>query len=269
MTTTTTSSIRPATLALNDIVAEYFPGQPILRNLTLRPEPAQLSVILGPNGSGKSTALRVLAGLLIPTSGEVVLRSADTEKSVTKVAAHHRTALGISYLPQGHSVFPGMSVHDNLLLGGWSVRRTRRIRDAVTEVYDRYPALADKRRELAGSLSGGQQRILELGRALIADPSILLIDEPSAGVAPAVAALMYRELAQLRDEGRTVILVDQDVRAALEVADAVYVLKSGQVDRWGPTATFSGDLDALVRDWLSLDPAAGAVRTDAPTEDRS
>jgi branched-chain amino acid transport system ATP-binding protein len=269
MTTAIASSFRPATLALHEVVAEYFPGQPILRDLTLCPEPAQLSVILGPNGSGKSTALRVLAGLLIPTSGEVLLRSASSDRPISNVAAHHRPALGISYLPQGHSVFPAMSVHDNLLLGGWSVRRTRRIRDAVSGVYDRYPALADKRRDAAGSLSGGQQRILELGRALIADPAILLIDEPSAGVAPAVAALMYRELAQLRDEGRTVILVDQDVRAALEVADAVYVLKSGRVDRWGPTATFSGDLDALVRDWLSLDPTADAVRTDATPEDRS
>jgi branched-chain amino acid transport system ATP-binding protein len=262
MTAAAATSVRPATLAMTDVVAEYFPGQPILRHLTLHPEPAQLSVILGPNGSGKSTALRVLAGLLIPTAGEVVLCTGDTEKTVSTVSAHHRPALGISYLPQGHSVFPAMSVQDNLLLGGWSVRRTRRIRDAVTQVYDRYPALADKRRAAAGSLSGGQQRILELGRALISDPSILLIDEPSAGVAPAVAALMYRELAQLRDEGRTVILVDQDVRAALEVADVVYVLKSGHVDRWGPTAEFSGDLDALVRDWLSLDTTADASRED-------
>jgi branched-chain amino acid transport system ATP-binding protein len=153
-----------------------------------------------------------------------------------------------------------MSVHDNLLMGGWCMRRSARaVKTAAAHAYDRYPVLADKRGAPAGSLSGGQQRILELARALITDPSILLVDEPSAGVAPAVAALMYRELAQLRDEAHTVILVDQDVRAALAVADTVYVLKSGRIDRYGPASVVGDDLDALVQDWLSIGPAAGAL----------
>ncbi|MET0451079.1 MAG: ATP-binding cassette domain-containing protein [Mycobacterium sp.] len=256
-----------ATLTMRDVVAEYSPGQPILRGLTLAAEPGHLSVIIGPNGSGKSTALRVLAGLLIPTSGTVSLRTDSDELDVSHVPAHERAGRGIGFLPQGHSVFPAMSVHDNLLLGGWSVRRSRKISDAVASAYARYPALADKRNAPAGSLSGGQQRILELARSLIADPSILLVDEPSAGVAPVVATLMYQELAQLRDEGRTVILVDQDVRAALAVADTVYVLKSGAVDRWGPTADFGDDLDALVRDWLALDPAADTPHASIPQAD--
>jgi branched-chain amino acid transport system ATP-binding protein len=254
----------PATLALVDVVAGYFPDQHILNDLTLNPPAGELSVIIGPNGSGKSTALRVLAGLLRPSVGRVLLGSGPNDTDVSAIPAHARTGLGIAYLPQGHSVFPAMSVHDNLVLGGWCMRRSRTaLRAAVAQAYDRYPALAAKRSAPAGSLSGGQQRILELARALISDPGILLIDEPSAGVAPDVAAVMYRELAQLRDEGRTVVLVDQDVRAALAIADTVYVLKSGSLDRSGPAAAIGADLDTLVQDWLSI----GAVNEAHHTEE--
>jgi branched-chain amino acid transport system ATP-binding protein len=245
------------TLRLDDVVAGYFPDRPILHGLTIAPEPGGIAVVIGPNGSGKSTALRVLAGLLRPGSGRVVLSGADGERDVSAVPAHRRSALGIGYLPQGHSVFPAMTVHDNLVLGGWPVRRERaRAAAAVAAVYERYPALAAKRTAAAGSLSGGQQRILELARALVPDPSVLLVDEPSAGVAPAVAAVMYAELAALRGEGRTIVLVDQDVRAALAIADTVHVLKSGRVDRSGPVAAFTGGLDALVHDWLAVGGAA-------------
>ncbi|MFR9805197.1 ABC transporter ATP-binding protein [Pseudonocardia sp. RS010] len=244
-----------ATLQLDDVDAEYFPGQPILRGLTLRPEPGEVSVIIGPNGSGKSTALRVLAGLLPPSRGRVLLRTEAGEQDVAAAPAHLRSGLGVSYLPQGHSVFPALSVHDNLVLGGWPIRRSRsRAARAVAAMYDRYPALAAKRTAPAGSLSGGQQRILELARALVPDPSVLLIDEPSAGVAPAVATVMYRELQALRGEGRTVVLVDQDVRAALGIADSVHVLRSGRVDRSGSATSFDGNLDALVHEWLAVGP---------------
>lgn len=259
MSTTLAPEFGAATLELDHVCAEYFPGQPILRDLTLSPAAGELSVIIGPNGSGKSTALRVLAGLLRPTRGQVRLRAAGTSTDVSAVPAQRRSRLGVSYLPQGHSVFPAMSVHDNLILGGWPVRRSRSaLTSAVHDMYERYPALADKRHAQAGSLSGGQQRILELARALVPNPSVLLIDEPSAGVAPAVAAVMYRELDALRREGRTVILVDQDVRAALAIADTVHVLRAGRVDRSGPAAEVGGDLDGLVQDWLAL-PADGSA----------
>jgi branched-chain amino acid transport system ATP-binding protein len=248
------------TLQLADVEAEYLPGQPILRGLTLAPEPGEIAVVIGPNGSGKSTALRVMAGLLRPSRGRVVLRSSDGETDVSRVPPHLRSGLGVGYLPQGHSVFPALSVHDNLVLGAWPIRSSRRrVAQAVAATYDRYPPLAAKRTAAAGSLSGGQQRILELARALVPDPSVLLIDEPSAGVAPAVAAAMYGELHSLRGEGRTVILVDQDVRAALAIADSVHVLKSGRVDRSGTATSFDGSLDALVHDWLAVGPGGGSA----------
>lgn len=254
-----------ATLELQDVVAEYFPGQPILDGLSIAPPIGEVCVIIGPNGSGKSTALRVMAGFLQPVSGSVIRRDGEGETDISDRPAHQRSSDGVSYLPQGHSVFPSMSVHDNLLLGGWPVRADRaRVRAAVAEMYQRYPALEQKRDALAGSLSGGQQRILELARALVPDPRILLVDEPSAGVAPSVAEVMYRELQSLRSEGRTIVLVDQDIRAALAIADTVCVLRAGRIDRSGQASEFGDDLDALVRDWLAVDPPAASARTPQP-----
>jgi branched-chain amino acid transport system ATP-binding protein len=243
------------------VTAEYFPGQPILEDLSLVAESGRITLILGPNGSGKSTALRVLTGLLRPRSGTVELvGEGGTTTPVTDLPAHERAGRKIAYLPQGHSIFPAMSVHQNLMMGAWPLRRSRAARNAaVSAVYDRYPWLRDRRRSMAASLSGGQQRILEVARLLVADPDVILIDEPSAGVAPALAAEMYAEISAMRTDGRTVILVDQDVRPALAIADTVYALRSGRNERSGPAADFTADIASLVRDWLAVpaDPHPG------------
>jgi branched-chain amino acid transport system ATP-binding protein len=242
-------------LRVSEVTAEYAAGQPIVQDLSMWCPPGRITVILGPNGSGKSTSLKVVAGLLRPRRGRVELvRDAGTT-DLTGGACHERPRDKIAYLPQGHSVFPAMSVHDNLVLGAWPLKRDRRAAGAaVAAAYERYPALRDKRRAAAGSLSGGQQRILEVARLLVADPDLVLVDEPSAGVAPAVAATMYAELARMREEGRTVVLVDQDVRSALEIGDTVYTLRSGRNDRHGNVAEFTSDVTSLVRDWLSAGP---------------
>ena len=250
---TVPADARGAAISLGQVTAGYVPGQPILSGLTITGETGKVTVILGPNGSGKSTTLRVLAGLLRPRAGEVRIRFGAEETDLLPVAAHERARYRIGYLTQGHSVFPGMTVHDNLMIGAWPVRRDRhRAEGAISAVYDRYPELRKRRKSLAGSLSGGQQRILEVARLLVPDPAVVLVDEPSAGVAPAIAAAMYAELRGLRDEGRTVVLVDQDVRSALAIADTVYTLRSGRNDRHGPTAEFSGDVGGLARGWLSV-----------------
>lgn len=243
-----------------DVHAEYHRGQPILNGLTITARRGQVTVILGPNGSGKSTVLKVLAGLLRPAAGKVELVRGDGTADISAVPAHERPGHKIAYLPQGHSVFPAMSVHDNLMLGAWPVRRDRKgAAKAVAAVYDRYPALHKARHRPAASLSGGQQRIVEVGRLLVPDPDIVLVDEPSAGVAPAIADVMYAELARMRAEGRTVVLVDQDVRPALEIADTVYTVRSGRNDAHGPAADFAAT--AVVREWLG-EPA------DRPEEKR-
>lgn len=239
-------------ISMVGVTAEYHSGQPILVDLSIRALPGRVTVILGPNGSGKSTSLRVLAGLLRPRQGRVNIETAGVVTDISAVPAHGRPRYRIAYLPQGHSVFPTMSVHDNLLIGTWPIRQDHHaVARAMAAIYERYPLLYEKRKALASTLSGGQQRILEVARLLICDPEIVLVDEPSAGVAPAIAAAMYEELARMRDEGRTVVLVDQDLRPALAVADTVYTLKSGRNERSGPVSDFSDDLSQLVRGWLS------------------
>lgn len=247
-------SAQRVAIAMVGVNAEYFPGQPILQDLTLLAPAGEVCLIIGPNGSGKSTALRVLAGLLRVKKGRVELTTSGSVSDITSVPAHQRSSVGVGFMPQGHTVFPGLTVQDNLLLGGWSIRKDKaKLKAGVEAVCHRYPVLAEKRSAAAGSLSGGQQRILELARLLVADPQVLLIDEPSAGVSPAIAAEMYGELAALRAEGRTIVLVDQDVRPALAIADTVHVLQSGRVNRSGSAREIGDELGLLVRGWLSTD----------------
>jgi branched-chain amino acid transport system ATP-binding protein len=229
------------------VVAGYYPEQVVLDGVTLVARAGALTAVLGPNGSGKSTALRVLYGLVQPRHGRVLLQGRD----ITSVPVHRRVTLGLGLLPQGRSVFPGLTVHENLELGAWSLPPPRR-REAVARVYARYPMVEAWRNRLAGSLSGGQQRTVEIARMMVTDPSVLLLDEPSAGLAPAVADQVYEEIARLRQEGRTVLLVDQNVRAAVALADYVYTLEFGRNQLEGPRAEFDGRLGTVVRAWLRV-----------------
>jgi branched-chain amino acid transport system ATP-binding protein len=236
-------------LRAEGLEAGYYAGQSVLRGVDLRAAPGRLTVILGPNGAGKSTALRVLAGLLPPAAGRVLVDGRD----VTRVPAHRRAELGIAFLPQGRSVFGALTVHQNLELGGWTLRRRRpELELALEAAYQRYPKLRPLRDRPAGSLSGGQQRLVEVARMMIADPRLILIDEPSAGLAPNLTREVYDELARLRAEGRTVLLVDQNVRAAVEIADYVFTLESGRNQLEGSRERFEPELEALIRAWLRV-----------------
>lgn len=236
-------------LRVSDIVAGYTAGQPILRGVKLKAEPGKITVILGPNGAGKSTLLKVIAGFLPPVSGAVFLNDTD----IAKLPPHMHLGQGIGLLPQGRSAFPGLTVAENIELGGWPIRSDRkRLKESVEAMFARYPHLKPLRDRPAGSLSGGQQRAVEIARLLVSDPKVLLIDEPSVGLSPIVASQMYEELTAMRREGRTILLVDQDVRAAIRVADYVYVLNSGRNDIEGDRSAFEGDLGAIVRGWLGV-----------------
>jgi len=236
-------------LRIIDVVAGYVPGQPVLRGVTVTAEPGRITVVLGPNGAGKSTLLRVVAGFLSPEAGNVRLGDAD----IGSLPAHRHLDRGIGLLPQGRSTFPELTVAENIELGGWTLRSDRKRRhDAVEAMFVRYPNLRELRDRSAGSLSGGQQRAVEIARLLVSNPSVLLIDEPSVGLSPLIATQVYNELTALRAEGRTILLVDQDVRAAIKIADYVYVLNSGKNDIEGDRSAFEGDLGAMVRGWLGV-----------------
>jgi len=233
-------------LRMEDVVAGYYSNDLVLDGVSIDAKPERVTAVLGPNGSGKSTALRILAGFLRPRSGRVLLRDRD----ITETPAHRRLSLGLGFLPQGRSAFPSLTVEENLLVGAWHVRSDRRrVRALLDAAFDRYQTLWPLRGRRAGTLSGGQQRLLEIARLLVTEPQVLLIDEPSAGLSPALADVAYGEIERLRSEGRTILLVDQNVRAAIDLADDVYVLAYGRNESSGPREEYA-DLDRLVREWL-------------------
>lgn len=239
-----------AAVELRDVVAGYYVDQPVLQGLNLSCAPERATALLGPNGAGKSTALRVIVGLLPPLSGSVLLFGHD----VTGVSAHDLAHLGVAFLPQGRSTFGELSVYDNLELGTWWLGRRRR-KVALEEIFDRYPQLREQRRMPAGRLSGGQQRLLEISRALVSDPKVVVVDEPSVGLSPILANQSYEELRRLKREGRTVVIVDQNVRPAIAMADYIYSLRAGRTEREGSSDELTSDLSELVREWLGVEEA--------------
>jgi branched-chain amino acid transport system ATP-binding protein len=236
-------------LIMQDVVAGYGTHDLVLDQVSITALPGNVTVVIGPNGSGKSTSLRVLAGFLHPRSGIVTLGGED----ITSLHPAERLKRGVALLPQGRSVFPRLSVDENLRLGAWQLRRDRpALNAAVESMFERYPTLAPLRSRAAGTLSGGQARLLEFARMLILAPAVLLIDEPSVGLAPVLVDAVYDEIARLKDEGRTIVLVDQNVEAAVALADHVYTLAYGRNHLDGEHDAFAGQLDSLIKQWLSL-----------------
>lgn len=236
-------------LSLENVVAGYGRSDIVLDGVSLRAEPGRVTAVIGPNGSGKSTTLRVLAGFLTPRSGAVRLGAED----ISRLLPSDRLTRGVAFLPQGRSVFPALSVEENLRLGAWQIRHDReRSRVAIDAMLERYPTLRPLRAKPAGSLSGGQARLLEFARMLILEPQVLLIDEPSVGLAPVLVDEVYDEIVRLKSELRTIVLVDQNVEAAVEIADHVYTLAYGKNHLDGAHDAFAGQLDALITQWLNL-----------------
>ncbi|TPL17414.1 ABC transporter ATP-binding protein [Mesorhizobium sp. B2-4-10] len=238
----------PPLIACENLVAGYTRDIDILRDVSVRAWSGSISCVVGPNGTGKSTLLKALFGFLKPSAGRVLLRDVD----ITGNPPSRMLGLGLAYLPQRPSLFPHLSVESNLKLGLWHARPKKTVlTEKLEHVYERFPVVREKRTQPAGQLSGGQQRQVEIARSLMADPSVYLIDEPTAGVDPQTSETIYdivRDLA--RELGKAVLLVDQDIRAALAITDYVYVVKNGTVFSEGARADFGADTDALVARWL-------------------
>ncbi len=224
-------------LELKDLYVGYYRDLNILQNVTLTAEEGKITTILGANGVGKSTALKAIYGFLRPNDGDILLDG----KSVLDTPTHERIGLGLAYIPQQPGVFRWMSVEENLEVGAWTFRRDKkRLRTKLEQNYERFPILKEKRKQLAGELSGGQQRMVEIGRTLMTDPKLILIDEPTAGLAKLLSQEVYQMLIDLRDrDGLTILLVDQEIREALKIADYVYVLELGRNKFEGPASEFT------------------------------
>jgi branched-chain amino acid transport system ATP-binding protein len=231
-----------------------YGAAPVLRGVHLEVGGGELVCVLGANGAGKSTLMRTLSGLHRPVDGRILLLSEQIQTFSAHAIARH----GLVLVPEGRQVFPELSVTDNLLLGAFA-RPPADLEARVERLLDRFPQLRERRRSKAGLLSGGEQQMLALGRGLIGDPKVLMLDEPSLGLAPALVEDLYAILAELRDEGATILLVDQVARLALSIADRAYVLASGAIAQSGRAAELAQQTE-LERAYLGGGPATQAQR---------
>jgi len=224
-------------LRVQELYAGYYRDLHILRGVNLDAERGKLTTVLGANGVGKSTLLKAIYGFLRPQAGQVLIDG----QNIVGTPTHDLINLGLAYIPQHTGIFKFMSVEENLMMGAYTFRKDKaRMRQRIEENYERFPSLREKRRQLAGELSGGQQRMVELGRTLMTDPKVVLVDEPTAGLAKLLSEEVYQMLVDLRDkEGKTIILVDQEIRQALKIADYVYVLELGRNKFDGPATEFT------------------------------
>jgi branched-chain amino acid transport system ATP-binding protein len=234
-------------LRIDGLFAGYGPDADVLKGISVNVQSGQLVGLIGPNGAGKSTLLRTICGFVRPRSGRIEL----DRRSAIGSRPDEMFARGVGYLMEGHSVFPGMTVEENLILGTWRWRQQRqRIRAALEEVYERAPMLRERRSVNAGLLSGGQQRILELERLYMTRPSLILLDEPSLGLAPKLAGELLTRIMEFHRAGTTVVLVDQNARRIAEVADYVYVMQLGRIRREGPGSELLPEIESIVREFI-------------------
>ncbi len=209
----------------------------VVKGIDLDVREGRVIALIGANGAGKTTLLRGLSGLLAVRTGSIRLAGEE----LARLPAHRVARMGIVQVPEGRQVFTTMTIAENLRLGAYLVRDERVRAQRIDQVFTLFPRLAERRSQPAGQLSGGEQQMLAMGRALMADPRLLLLDEPSMGLAPLFVEEIFRLVGRLKREGRTILLVEQNARAALAIADDAYVLENGRI-------TLRGDADKIARD---------------------
>ena len=211
-------------LQLENVVASYIPGVEILRGVSLRVEQGEIVCLVGPNGAGKSTVLRAVSGFLKPSKGTITFNG----KSSGGMPPEQILMAGITHVPQGHSVFPKMTVHENLLMGAFTIMDKSVIDRRLEKVYSLFSWLKGRAHDKAGNLSGGQQKVLEIGRALMLEPPLMILDEPSLGLAPKTMSELFENIRELNRSGLTILMVEQNAREGLASAHRGYVLELGR-----------------------------------------
>jgi branched-chain amino acid transport system ATP-binding protein len=217
----------------------------VIRDLSLAVQPGEAAVLIGPNGHGKTTLLRAISGIITPTAGRVMLAGQD----VTGRPAERIAALGLVHVPQGDGLFGEMTVEENLMMGAFPATSWRDRRAGVTKIYEQFPVVAERSSQRARTLSGGERRLVALGRALMRPSQIMLIDEPSLGLAPVAIDAVYDAIGELKRSGATLVLVEENFTHVGSMADAVHVIEAGTITASGPFSELSTD-PAIVRTYL-------------------
>ena len=223
-------------LELTDVDVRYGNIR-ALRGVSLRVAQGELVALIGSNGAGKTTTLRTISGLLRPTEGAITFEGAD----ITRASTDRIVALGISHCPEGRRIFGGLTVGENLRLGAVSRSDRRAIAEDLEMVLGLFPLLQERLSQAGGTLSGGEQQMLAIGRALMSRPRLLLLDEPSLGLAPLMVERIFATIGELKAQGRTILLVEQNVHHALDIADRAYVMETGRITLEGPAAVLRHD----------------------------
>ena len=213
-----------AMLEVNDLEVYYGVIQAI-KGISFHVDKGEVVALIGANGAGKTTTLHTVTGLLSPKSGQVLFE----EREITKVPAHKIVSMGMAHVPEGRRVFAELSVYENLKMGAYTRNDKSEIEESLKNVYKRFPRLEERKNQMAGTLSGGEQQMLAMGRALMSRPKIILMDEPSMGLSPIMVNEIFDIIRSVSESGTTVLLVEQNAKKALSIADRAYVLETGKI----------------------------------------
>jgi branched-chain amino acid transport system ATP-binding protein len=232
-------------LSVRDLTVSYGRVQAV-RGVSFEAAPGALVTLVGANGAGKSSVINAVSGMLRPRGGTITFEG----RNITRTPSHKLVKQGVVQVPEGRQILATLTIAENLQLGGWHAGGAAK--GAMDQVYDRFPVLAERRSSAAGSLSGGEQQMLAIARALVAAPRVMLMDEPSMGLAPKIVDEVFAVIEDIRASGTTVVLVEQNARRALRAADHGYVLQTGEVVHAGPAAELLAD-DRIVQAYLGVD----------------
>ena len=231
-------------LEVKDLVVNYGVIQ-ALKGISFEVNEGEVIALIGANGAGKTTTLQTISGMLTPTSGQVLLEGTD----ISKVPGHKIVSMGMAHVPEGRRVFAGLTVLENLKMGAYTRSNKKEIADTLEKVYLSFPRLKERQNQLAGTLSGGEQQMLAMGRALMSQPRIVLMDEPSMGLSPIYVEEIFKIIQSISDAGTTVLLVEQNAKKALAIADRAYVLETGNIVLSGKASDLLND-DSIKKAYL-------------------